>query len=205
MFLNQDIFESGVLAEGPIFLRSLGVDSDAFGLVLLAKFLAAALTLDTVALAFAGAFLADALALDAVALAFAGAFLAAAFALDAVALAFAGAFLAAALALDVTALAEDVALSAVSAAAAILLATAALIPTLINLEAPAEATFDTESNFASTNFLAVAAPTPGSAVNFSILEAFVCEAIVSPNTCKKAFFLELFLGLRMLSRWIDED
>jgi hypothetical protein len=175
------------LLEGPIFLRSLLADLVDFGLVLFAKFLAAALALDAVALALAGAFLAAALALDAVALALAGAFLAADFAFD------------------VTAFAADFALSALFAADAIFLATAALRPALISLVAPAEATFDTVSNLASTNFLAVAAPTPGSAVNFSILEAFVCEAILSPVTCKKAFFLELFLDIVISNRWIDED
>ena len=138
-----------------------------------AKFLATALALDAVALAFAGAFLAAALALDAVALAFA--------------LAFAGAFLAAALALEAVALTADFALSAFFAAVAIFLATAALIPALISFVAPAEATLDTVSSLASTNFLAVAAPTPGSAVNFSILEAFVCEAILSTYYMQEGF------------------
>ena len=132
-------------------------------------------------------FWAAALALDAVALAFAGAFLAAALALDAVALAFAGAFLAAALALEAVALTVDFALSAFFAAVAIFLATAALIPALISFVAPAEATLDTVSSLASTNFLAVAAPTPGSAVNFSILEAFVCEAILSTYYMQEGF------------------
>jgi len=156
------------LLEGPIFLRSDGFDWADLGLVLFAKFLTVSFALVAVALA-----------LVAVALAFAGAFLAAALALVAVALAFAGAFLAAALALVAVALAADFALSAFFAAVAIFWATAALIPALISFVAPAEATLDTVSNLASTNFLAVAAPTPGSAVNFSILEAFVCEAILS--------------------------
>ena len=156
-------------------------------LVLLAKFFTLSLTFEAVALAFAGAFLAADVAFEAVALAFAGAFLAADLAFEAVAFA------------------ADVAFSAVFAEAAIFFATAAFKPALINLVAPAEATFDTVSNLASTNFLAVAAPTPGSAVNFSILEAFVCEAILSPVTCKKAPFLELFLDFSTSSRWIDED
>ena len=150
-------------------------------------------------------FFTDSLAFEAVALALAGAFLAAALALDAVALALAGAFLAAALAFDAVTFAAEVALSALFAADAIFLATAAFIPILISLVVPAEATFDTVSSLASTNFLAVAAPTPGSAVNFSILEALVCEAIMSPVTCKKASFLELFLNFGTLRRWIDED
>ena len=126
-------------------------------------------------------------------------------AFEAVALALAGAFLAAALAFDAVTFAAEVALSALFAADAIFLATAAFIPILISLVGPAEATFDTVSSLASTNFLAVAAPTPGSAVNFSILEALVCEAIMSPVTCKKASFLELFLNFGTLRRWIDED
>jgi len=174
-------------------------------LVLFAKFFTDSLAFEAVALALAGASLAAALALDAVALALAGAFLAAALALDAVALALAGAFLAAALAFEAVNFAAEVALSALFAADAIFLATAAFIPILISLVVPAEATFDTVSSLASTNFLAVAAPTPGSAVNFSILEALVCEAIMSPVTCKKASFLELFLNFGTLRRWIDED
>ena len=150
-------------------------------------------------------FFTDSLAFEAVALALAGASLAAALALDAVALALAGAFLAAALAFEAVNFAAEVALSALFAADAIFLATAAFIPILISLVVPAEATFDTVSSLASTNFLAVAAPTPGSAVNFSILEALVCEAIMSPVTCKKASFLELFLNFGTLRRWIDED
>jgi len=150
-------------------------------------------------------FFTDSLAFEAVALALAGAFLAAALALDAVALALAGAFLAAALAFDAVTFAAEVALSALFAADAIFLATAAFSPILISLVVPAEATFDTVSSLASTNFLAVAAPTPGNAVNFSILEALVCEAIMSPVTCKKASFLELFLNFGTLRRWIDED
>ena len=126
-------------------------------------------------------------------------------AFEAVALALAGAFLAAALAFDAVTFAAEVALSALFAADAIFLATAAFSPILISLVVPAEATFDTVSSLASTNFLAVAAPTPGSAVNFSILEALVCEAIMSPVTCKKASFLELFLNFGTLRRWIDED
>jgi hypothetical protein len=174
-------------------------------LVLFARFFTDSLAFAAVALAFAGAFLAADLAFEAVALAFAGAFLAADLAFEAVALAFAGAFLAADLAFEVADLAADFALSALFAAEAIFLATTALNPALINLVAPAEATFDTVSNLASTNFLAVAAPTPGSAVKFLILEAFVCEAILSPVTRKEAFFLELFLDLGIASRWIDED
>ena len=126
-------------------------------------------------------------------------------AFEAVALALAGAFLAAALAFEAVNFAAEVALSALFAADAIFLATAAFSPILISLVVPAEATFDTVSSLASTNFLAVAAPTPGSAVNFSILEALVCEAIMSPVTCKKASFLELFLNFGTLRRWIDED
>jgi hypothetical protein len=180
--LNHDIFDRGVLGDGPIFLVLDVSFFSAFGFTLLAKFLA-----------LAGAFFAAAFALLAVALALAGAFFAAAFALLAVALALAGAFFAAAFALLATALVAEAALSALFAADAIFLATAAFIPALINLEAPAEATLDTVSNLASTSFFAVAAPTPGNAVNFSILDALVCEAILSPITSMKASFLEVFL------------
>ncbi len=163
--------ESGVFGDGPIFL-DLAVELFlAFDLTLLAKFLA----------------------LEAACLALAGACFAAAFALLAVALALAGACLAAAFALLATALVADDALSAPFAADTIFLAIAALIPALTSLEAPAAATLDTESSLASTSFFAVAAPTPGNAVNFSILEALVCEAILSPITAMKAFFLEVFL------------
>ena len=114
-------------------------------------------------------------------------------ALEAACLALAGACLAAAFALFATALVADDALSAPFAADTIFLAIAALIPALTSLEAPAAATLDTESSLASTSFFAVAAPTPGNAVSFSILEALVCEAILSPVTAMKAFFLEVFL------------
>tara|TARA_Y100000768_G_scaffold139755_2_gene104113 strand:+ start:3492 stop:4025 length:534 start_codon:yes stop_codon:yes gene_type:complete len=163
-FLNHDIFDRGVLGDGPIFLVPDVSFFSVFDFTLLAKFLALA-----------------------------GAFFAAAFALLAVALALAGAFFAAAFALLATALVADAALSALFAADAIFLATAAFIPALISLEAPAEATFDTVSSLASTSFFAVAAPTPGNAVNFSILDALVCEAILSPITSMKASFLEVFL------------
>jgi len=174
--------ESGVFGDGPIFLDLAVELLSVFGLSLLAKFLA-----------LEAACLAAAFALLAVALALAGACLAAAFALLAVALALAGACLAAAFALLATALVVDDALSAPFAADTIFLAIAALIPALTSLEAPAAATLDTESSLASTSFFAVAAPTPGNAVNFLILEALVCEAILSPITAMKAFFLEVFL------------
>ena len=72
------------------------------------------------------------------------------------------------------------ALSAAFAAALTFFATAALSPASWSFFVPAEATFETESIFADTNFFAVAAPTPGKAVNFSILE-FPFAAMVSLN------------------------
>ena len=114
------------------------------------------------------------LALDAVAFAFAGAFFAAAFAL-------AGADLAAFFAaLAVFFVAVD-ALSSFLAAAATFFANAACIPAFTSLAAPAVATFETVSNFASTNFFAVAAPTPGIAVNLLAFDSFALEPMVSPN------------------------
>jgi hypothetical protein len=113
--------------------------------------------------------------LDTVAFAFAGAFFAAAFALAGAALA---AFFAAAAVFFV---AVD-ALSSFLAAAATLFAIAACIPAFTNLAAPAAATFETVSNFASTNFFAVAAPTPGIAVNLLAFESFPLELMVSPSS-----------------------
>lgn len=73
------------------------------------------------------------------------------------------------------------ALSAALAAALTFLATAALRPASWSFLEPAEATFDTVSIFALINFFAVAAPIPGSAVNFSIFE-LPFAAIGSPNS-----------------------
>lgn len=66
--------------------------------------------------------------------------------------------------------ATPAALSAALAAAETFFATAALNPASCNFFEPAEATLETESIFAEINFLAVAAPIPGSAVNASIFE-----------------------------------
>ncbi len=168
-FLNQAIFDSGVSRDGPIFL-SLAFESD-FGLdfdfALAAKFLA-------LSVVFFAADWVAALALAAVALALAGAFFAAAFAL-------AGAALAAFFAVAAVFFAVAEALSSFLAAAATFFANAAWIPAFTNLVAPAAATFDTVSNFASTNFLAVAAPTPGIAVNLLVFDCFALEAMVSPS------------------------
>ena len=137
--MNHDIFESGVFGDGPtLFAPELSFFT-VFDLTFLARFLT----------------------LSAACLALAGVFFAAAFALLAVALALAGAFFAADLALFATALLAEAALSALFAAAAIFFATAAFIPALTSFAAPAPATLDTVSNLASTNFAAVAAPTPG--------------------------------------------
>ena len=59
------------------------------------------------------------------------------------------------------------------------------MPAFTNLAAPAEATLDTVSSLAATNFFAVAAPTPGIAVNLLTFEPFVVELMVSPNTGEK--------------------
>ena len=168
-FLNQAIFDSGVLRDGPI-LPPL-VSESAFGLAvsfaLAAKFLA-------LSVVFLAADLVAALALDAVAFALAGAFFAAALAL-------AGAALAACFAALAVFLVAAEALSSFLAAAATFLANAACIPAFTNLAAPAVATFDTVSNLASTNFFAVAAPTPGIAVNLLAFDSFALEPMVSPD------------------------
>ena len=156
--------------EGPI-LPPFVPESD-FGLAsvfaLAAKFLA-------LSVAFLAADWVADFALDAVAFALAGAFFAAAFALAGAALA---AFFAAA---AVCFVAVD-ALSSFLAADATFFANAACIPAFTNLAAPAVATFETVSNFASTNFFAVAAPTPGIAVNLLAFDSFAPEPMVSPNT-----------------------
>jgi hypothetical protein len=109
----------------------------------------------------------------------------------AVSVAFEAVFFAADLAFVAVAFAAEVAFVAVAfvtffpfsaafAAAPTFLATAALKPASCSFFAPAPATLLTESNFAATNFFAVAAPIPGSAVNASILEELFLAAIVSP-------------------------
>ena len=84
-------------------------------------------------------------------------------------------------AFDAAFLAAPDALSAALAAAPTFFATAALRPASWSFLEPAEATLDTVSIFALTSFFAVAAPIPGSAVNFSIFE-FPFAAIGSPVT-----------------------
>ncbi len=166
-FLNQAIFDSGVSGDGPILL-SLALGA-VFGLAFAfdANFLA-------LSVVFFAADWEAALALTAVAFALAGAFLTAAFAL-------AGAALAAFFAVAAVFFAVADALSSVLAAAATFFANAAWIPAFTNLVAPAAATFDTVSNFASSSFLAVAAPTPGIAVNLLVLDCFGLEPMVSPS------------------------
>jgi hypothetical protein len=169
-FLNHAIFDNGVPGDGPIFPPFVP-ESDfvlASVFALAAKFLA-------LSVVFFAADWVAAFALDTVAFAFAGAFFAAAFALAGAALA---AFFAAAAVFFV---AVD-ALSSFLAAAATLFAIAACIPAFTNLAAPAAATFETVSNFASTNFFAVAAPTPGIAVNLLAFESFPLEPMVSPSS-----------------------
>ena len=167
--MNQAIFDSGVSRDGPILPRlvSESVLDLAVSFALAAKFLA-------LSVVFLAADLVAALALDAVAFALAGAFFAAALAL-------AGAALAACFAAVAVFLVAAEALSNFLAAAATFLANAACIPAFTNLAAPAVATFDTVSNLASTNFFAVAAPTPGIAVNLLAFDSFALEPMVSPD------------------------
>jgi len=168
-FLNHAIFDSGVLGEGPIFPPFVS-ESD-FGLALLFALAAKFLALSAV---FFAADWAAAFALDAVAFALAGAFFAAPFAL-------AGAVLAAFFAAAAVFFVAVDALSSFLAAAATFFANAAWIPAFTSLAAPAVATFETVSNFASTNFFAVAAPTPGIAVNLLAFDSFAPEPMVSPS------------------------
>ncbi len=165
----------GIDFDGPIFLVSLESSFlDFASLDLLAKFFA-----------FSATFFAVVLALVAAAFALAGASFAADFDLEVAFLAavfeVAAAFLAALtdfLAVDLVALfaldaaffATPDALSAAFAAALTFLATAALRPASWSFFEPAEATLETVSILALINFFAVAAPIPGSAVNFSIFE-----------------------------------
>ena len=126
-----------------------------------------------VSVAFEAVFFAADLAFVAVALDAAAVFLALDFALEAVAFAAEVAFVA-------VAFVTFFPFSAAFAAAPTFLAAAALKPASCSFFAPAPATLLTESNFAATNFFAVAAPIPGSAVNASILEELFLAAIVSP-------------------------
>ena len=171
-FRNQAIFDKGVSLDGPILLVSLLLLVLAFVLALAAKFLA-------------------------LSVAFTAADLVAAFAFVAEVLAFAGAFLAACLAAAAVFLVAFDAPSSLLAAAATFFATAACRPALTNFAAPAVATLDTVSNFALTNFFAVAAPTPGIAVSLDAFDSFLPEAMVSPsiaeeqllmNSCSLNFF-----------------
>ena len=75
-------------------------------------------------------------------------------------------------------------MSSFLAADATFFANAACIPAFTNLAAPAVATLETVSNFASINFFAVAAPTPGIAVNLLAFDSFAPEPMVSPNTAE---------------------
>lgn len=152
--------------------------------------LGASLALATVFLATALALLAELFALP---FAFVAVFFVAAVAFSAVFLAAAVAFFADVFEADFAfvtfAFAAPVTLSAVFAAALIFLATAALTPAASIFFAPALANFPTVSIFAETSFFAVAAPTPGSAVNASIFEEPFLAAIVSLATpCKVTLF-----------------
>ena len=92
---------------------------------------------------------------------------------------FVAADLVALFALDAVFLAAPETFSAAFAAALAFLATAALRPASWSFFEPADATLEIVSIFALINFFAVAAPIPGSAVNFSIFE-FPFAAIGSP-------------------------
>ena len=167
-FLNHAILDNGVSLDGPILLVLLSV-------------LGLALVLDLV-LALAARFLA-------LSVVFFAADLVAALALVAVAFALAGAFLAAAFAAVAVFLVAFDAPSSLVAAAATFFATAACRPALTNFAAPAVATLETVSNFALTNFFAVAAPTPGIAVSLDAFESFLPEAMVSPNTAEEQLLM----------------
>ena len=97
----------------------------------------------------------------------------------AVALAFVVVFFVAAFALLAVDFVAFLVFSTALAAAPTFLATAALRPASWSFFAPAPATLLTESNLAATSFFAVAAPTPGSAVNTSIFEEPFLAAMVS--------------------------
>ena len=167
-FLNHAILDNGVSLDGPILLVLLSV-------------LGLALVLDLV-LALAARFLA-------LSVVFFAADLVAALALVAVAFALAGAFLAAAFAAVAVFLVAFDAPSSLVAAAATFFATAACRPALTNFAVPAVATLETVSNFALTNFFAVAAPTPGIAVSLDAFESFLPEAMVSPNTAEEQLLM----------------
>lgn len=139
-------------------------------------------------------------------LAFVVAFLAADFDFDAADLAadvdFLAVDLAADLAFVVAFFAAPEALSAALAAALILLATAALRPASWSFLEPADATFETVSIFADTNFFAVAAPIPGNAVNVSIFES-PFPAMGSPNSPCGARLINTSPVTLATMRWID--
>mgnify|MGYP004367456269 FL=1 len=94
-------------------------------------------------------------------------------------LAFVAVFFVAAFALLAVDFVAFLVFSTALAAAPTFLATAALRPASWSFFAPAPATLLTESNLAATSFFAVAAPTPGSAVNTSIFEEPFLAAMVS--------------------------
>lgn len=110
--------------------------------------------------------------------------------------------LAADLAFVVAFFAAPEALSAALAAALILLATAALRPASWSFLEPADATFETVSIFADTNFFAVAAPIPGNAVNVSIFES-PFPAMGSPDCPCGARFINTSPDTLATMRWID--
>ena len=94
------------------------------------------------------------------------------------------------------------ALSAALAAALILLATAALRPASWSFLELADATFETVSIFADTNFFAVAAPIPGNAVNVSIFES-PFPVMGSPTPPCGARFINTSPATLATMRWID--
>ena len=198
----------------------------AVALVLEAAFFAAAFVFETVLLAAVDDFLAVdfvadfaldatffavALVLEAaffdLALVATVAFFAAAFVFETVFLAAVDDFLAvdfvADFALDATFFAAPEALSITLAAAPTFFATAALRPAFWSFLEPAEATLETVSIFALTNFFAVAAPIPGSAVNASIFE-LPFAAIGSPITPWWARLINSSLRQFVTRRWIDD-
>jgi len=171
--------------EGTVMLGA----SFALATVFLATVLALLAVLFALLLAFVAVFFVAVVAFFAVFLAAAVAFFADVF--DAV-----FAFVALAFAAPVT-------LSAALAAALIFLATAALTPASSIFFAPALANFPTVSIFAETSFFAVAAPTPGSAVNASIFEEPFLAAIVSLATPCKATLFNTSPSIESYHRCID--
>jgi hypothetical protein len=94
-------------------------------------------------------------------------------------------------------------LSIALAAAPTFFATVAPRPAFWSFLEPAEATLETVSIFALTNFFALIAPIPGSAVNASIFE-LPFTAIGPPITPWWARLINSSLRQFVTKRWIDD-